>query len=235
MIRRPLPQRLLAVLLVPVLLGLAPGCGSDGDTETKGPCTYTEDGSQAAKKVSPPPSTPDPGNPTTLTIATSAGDIAVALDVEQAPCTVNSFVSLAEQGFYDDTPCHRLTTEGYYVLQCGDPLGTGQGGPGYTFADELVPNDPRIQPCGDAGGTPYCTYNAGLLAMANRGPGTNGSQFFLVYGASPFAPDYTVFGEFDASGLQVLKDIAKVGIGTTNGQAPGDGAPKEPVTITSVE
>lgn len=219
--------------LAPLLL-LAAACGDDskpsGDT-TAGACTYVEDGTTPAKEVDLPPSTPDADNPESLTITTSAGNIQVALEPEQAPCAVNSLVSLAKQGYFDDTTCHRLTTQGYYVLQCGDPTGTGSGGPGYTFADELVEDDPRLQPCGDG----YCTYNPGTVAMANAGPDTNGSQFFLVYGASQFAPDYTVLGTMDAAGLKVLKEIAAGGAAASNPARPGDGPPNQPVTITSVK
>lgn len=144
-------------------------------------------------------------------------------------------MSLAKQGYFDNTTCHRLTTQGYFVLQCGDPTGTGRGGPGYTFDDELVDNDPRLQPCGQEAGQDYCTYNAGIVAMANAGPNTNGSQFFLVYGNSKFPPSYTVLGNMGATGLKVVKQIAAKGVGTENGMGPGDGAPKEPVTITSVK
>ncbi|RNL80413.1 peptidylprolyl isomerase [Nocardioides marmorisolisilvae] len=170
-----------------------------------------------------------------MVITTNRGTIPITFEPDQAPCAVNSFVALATQGYFDNTSCHRLTTEGYYVLQCGDPLGTGQGGPGYSFKDELLDNDPRLQPCGNAGGQAYCTYGTGTVAMANRGPNTNGSQFFLVYGSSRFPPDFTVFGHLDASGLKVIKAIAAKGIGTPSGMGPGDGAPKEPVTITSVK
>jgi peptidyl-prolyl cis-trans isomerase B (cyclophilin B) len=189
----------------------------------------------AARKVHRPPSDPPKTNPDTLTITTSAGAIPVTLEPTQAPCAVNSLVSLADQGFFDNTTCHRLSTQGYFVLQCGDPTGTGRGGPGYRFADELVENDPRLQPCGTEAGQDYCTYNAGTVAMANSGPNTNGSQFFLVYGNSKFPPDYTVLGHMDAAGLAVVKAIAAKGIGTPNNIAPGDGTPKEPVTITSVK
>jgi peptidyl-prolyl cis-trans isomerase B (cyclophilin B) len=147
---------------------------------------------------------------------------------------VNSLVSLAKQGYFDRTPCHRLSTQGYFVLQCGDPTGTGRGGPGYSFADELVDNDPRLQPCGVEAGQDYCTYNAGTVAMANAGADTNGSQFFLVYGNSKFPPDYTVLGNMDAAGLKVVKEIAAAGVGTANGIGPGDGAPKDPVIIAAV-
>ncbi|MGO4258940.1 peptidylprolyl isomerase [Marmoricola sp. RAF53] len=229
--------RVLALVLLPLLV-LA-GCGSADDksstTADDGPCTYTKSG-DAARKVSMPPSTPDPKNPAELTISTSAGDIPVTLEPDTAPCAVNSFVSLADQGFFDDTRCHRLTTNGYYVLQCGDPTGTGSGGPGYVFANELVKNDERLQPCGTQGGQEFCTYNAGVVAMANAGgPASNGSQFFLVYGNSTFPPDYTVLGHMDAAGLKVVKEIGAAGIGQENGMGPGDGAPKNPVTITSVK
>ena len=228
--------RLAPLLLLPLLLTAA-ACGS-GDakdsTGTSAACHYPDSGSPAARKVERPPGNPPADEPDTLTISTSAGDVPVTLEAEQAPCAVNSFVSLAEQGFFDGTRCHRLTTQGYYVLQCGDPTGTGTGGPGYSFADELVPEDPRLQPCGQEAGQDYCTYNTGTVAMANAGPNTNGSQFFLVYGNSKFPPDYTVLGHLDAAGLKVVKAIAAQGIGTPNGMAPGDGSPKEPVTITSV-
>jgi peptidyl-prolyl cis-trans isomerase B (cyclophilin B) len=238
-VTRRLSGRLGLAVLVS-LLALATACGSSkdpGDTKASatGQCSYKNDGTTPEKKVDPPPSNPPAANPKTLTISTSAGDIPLTLEPEQAPCAVNSLVSLAAQGYFDNTRCHRLTTQGYYVLQCGDPTGTGSGGPGYAFADELVDNDPRLQPCGEEQGQAYCTYNAGTVAMANSGKDTNGSQFFLVYGNSKFPPDYTVLGHMDAAGLKVVNAIAKLGIGTPNGMGPGDGAPKEPVTITSVK
>jgi peptidyl-prolyl cis-trans isomerase B (cyclophilin B) len=232
--------RLTPLLLVPLLMAAA-GCGSgDGKDTTgtsSGKCSYPDSGAPSARKVDPPPGNPPADLPDTLTISTSAGNIQVALEAEQAPCAVNSFVSLAEQGYFDGTKCHRLTTQGYYVLQCGDPTGTGSGSPGYTFADELVPDDPRLQPCGEEAGQEYCTYNTGTVAMANAGQDTNGSQFFLVYGNSQFPPAYTVLGHMDAAGLKVVKDIAAQGIatGTDSAERPGDGAPKDPVTITTVK
>jgi peptidyl-prolyl cis-trans isomerase B (cyclophilin B) len=148
-------------------------------------------------------------------VATTAGDLAVTLDADRAPCTVNSFLSLAAQKYFDDTECHRLTTEGIFVLQCGDPTGTGSGGPGYSFADELDGSE---------------TYPAGTLAMANSGPDTNGSQFFVVYDDSSLPPDYTVFGQLDEKSTKTVADLAAKG--TDSGA--GDGAPKEKVTITEV-
>jgi peptidyl-prolyl cis-trans isomerase B (cyclophilin B) len=228
-------RRLLA--LAPLLL-LVAACGSSDDTgdttgTSKGQCSYHDSGVPAAKKAKLPPSDPPTDMPETLTLSTSAGDIRVALEPEQAPCAVNSLVSLADQGYFDDTRCHRLTTEGAFVLQCGDPSATGRGGPGYAFADELVDNDPRLQPCGTEQGQQYCTYNVGTVAMANAGPDTNGSQFFLVYGNSKFPPDYTVLGHMDAAGLKVVKDVAAKGLDPATG--PGDGAPKDTVTITGVK
>ncbi len=147
------------------------------------------------------------------TLALSIGDLKLTLDRTLAPCTVNSFVSLAKQGYFNDTKCHRLTTSGIQVLQCGDPSGQGSGGPGYSFKDEVFPE---------------LTYGRGLLAMANAGPDTNGSQFFIVYGdGKNLEPKYTVFGTVDAEGLKKVDEVAKAG--TDSGQ--GDGKPNTPVDI----
>ena len=172
--------------------------------------------SGAVRDVDVPPADPTVSGHPVATIATSAGDITVTLDAEKTACTTNSFASLASQQYFDDTQCHRLTTSGIYVLQCGDPSATGMGGPGYRFADETDGTE---------------TYPAGTVAMANTGqPVSNGSQFFLVYEDSMLPPSYTVFGQMDDAGLQVVKDIAAKG---GEGGIP-DGAPAEPVTITSV-
>ena len=148
----------------------------------------------------------------TATIATNCGTITVALDGKHAPHTVNSFVFLASKHYFDNTICHRLTTSGIYVLQCGDPTGSGTGGPGYQFRDENLKG---------------ASYPAGTVAMANAGPGTNGSQFFFVYADTQLPPNYTPFGRV-TSGLDILKAIAAKG-----SNPPGDGAPNQPVTITS--
>src|SRR4051794_20604893 len=100
-------------------------------------CDYPSDPQGAAKKVDPPPATPTVSGDVDVSIDTSVGTLDGTLDATKTPCTVNSFVSLAKQGFFDKTPCHRLTTTGIYVLQCGDPTGAGTGGPGYTIPDEL--------------------------------------------------------------------------------------------------
>ena len=217
----------LAALAVLALLLLS-GCGSsdsggdsaessgESDSSTAaGTCSYPADSQSAAKDVKAPAEEPEAKGTVDATVATSAGDLAVTLDADGAPCTVNSFLSLAAQKYFDDTDCHRLTTEGIFVLQCGDPTGTGSGGPGYSFADELDGSE---------------TYPAGTLAMANSGPDTNGSQFFVVYNDSSLPPDYTVFGQLDEASTKTVADLAAKG--TDSGA--GDGAPKEKVTITEV-
>ena len=219
-------RRLAPLVLIP-LLALLASCGSD-DTTTpqssgKAECTYTKDGREAAKKVDLPPGTPETKKPKTVLITTSRGIIKANLNADTAPCTVNSFLSLAKQGYFDDTKCHRLHVQDYFVLQCGDPTGTGQGGPGYAFDDELSGQE---------------AYTAGTLAMANGGPNTNGSQFFIVFKDSGFPPAYTVFGHLNAAGVKLVQGIAKEGIGepSNNPQlGPGDGTPKTPVVIESVK
>ncbi|GAA4353966.1 peptidylprolyl isomerase [Angustibacter luteus] len=153
------------------------------------------------------------------TVKTSAGDITMELYGDKAPQTVASFIFLSKDGFYDDTSCHRLTTSGIYVLQCGDPTGTGSGGPGYQYGIENAPKDGK--------------YPAGTLAMA-RGddPNTNGSQFFMVYKDTDLPTTtggYSIFGKV-TNGLDVLQTVAAAG--TADGSA--DGAPKTPVTIESI-
>ncbi|MFE5208211.1 peptidylprolyl isomerase [Streptomyces sp. NPDC056600] len=153
----------------------------------------------------------------TMTLDTTCGDIPVALDAAGAPHTVNSFKFLAGKGYFDHTKCHRLTTQGIYVLQCGDPTASGSGGPGYELKDENLKSDVLKKN----------TYPTGTVAMANAGPNTNGSQFFLVYKDSPLPPNYTPFGKLDAKGLAVLDKIAKAGEST----GAGDGAPNATVVI----
>jgi peptidyl-prolyl cis-trans isomerase B (cyclophilin B) len=143
-------------------------------------------------------------------------------------CTVNSFASLAQQGFFDKTQCHRFTaTSAMSVLQCGDPNNDGAGGPGYQFANEY-PTDQY--PPGDPNARRPVLYPRGTLAMANAGPDTNGSQFFIVYDDSQLPPEYTVFGTVDDAGLAIVDKIAKAGI-VGGGD---DGVPATTVTITSV-
>lgn len=154
----------------------------------------------------------------TFDLQTTCGDIALDLDAKNAPHTVNSFAFLAGKGYFDHTKCHRLTTSGIYVLQCGDPSGAGSGGPGYTIPDENL----------KAKSVAKGTYPAGTVAMANTGQAhTGGSQFFLVYQDSPLPPSYTPFGTITADGMKVLKKIAAAGDST----GAGDGAPNATVVI----
>jgi len=177
-------------------------------------CAYVPDGS--GTDVTPPADgAPAALAATDVSLELTQGAVTLALDAATAPCTVQSFVTLAGQGYFDGTTCHRLTTSGsLQVLQCGDPTGTGSGGPGYSFADETSDD---------------MTYTRGTVAMANAGPDTNGSQFFLVYGDSQLPPDYTVFGEI-TGGLEVLDAIAAAGVSGGG----SDGAPAEAVDIASV-
>lgn len=184
------------------------------ETVPEGSCAYVE-AAGGVRDVTPPPAEAEVSGQVSAVLQTSAGDIPMTLDADRTPCTVGSFVSLAEQGYYNDSPCHRLTTSGIFVLQCGDPSGTGRGGPGYNYADELDGSE---------------TYPAGTVAMANAGPNTNGSQFFLVYEDTPLPAKYTVFGTLDEAGLAVVREVAVAG---AEGGA-GDGAPATPVTITGV-
>jgi peptidyl-prolyl cis-trans isomerase B (cyclophilin B) len=159
-----------------------------------------------------------------VSMVTNQGHIGLLLANNESPCTVNSFASLAGQKFFDNTKCHRLTLS---ILQCGDPSADGTGGPGYKFADEY-PTDQY--PPGDPALREPVIYPKGTLAMANSGPNTNGSQFFLVYKDTPLPPAYTVFGKIQQDGLDTLDKIAKGGI--AGGGA--DGAPATEVTVTSI-
>ena len=183
---------------------------------------YTQAGTAAKNVGVPTYSAADAAKPYTATIHTNRGDIVFTALTTKAPYTTFSFEFLAQKSYFNNTPCHRLVTSGIYVLQCGDPSGSGSGGPGYQFQDENL---------NYFGTSATVTYKAGTVAMANAGPGTNGSQFFLVYKDSPLAPKFTPFGTI-TKGLDVLQAIAAQGSDNANGT--GDGKPKETVTITSV-
>jgi peptidyl-prolyl cis-trans isomerase B (cyclophilin B) len=224
MMRRPLATAAAVLILA---AGLA-GCGDDGDAATdpgqdipvadREPtgvaCEYESDPVGAAKEVEPPSDDAVVSGDVPVTFETSVGTFNATLDADATPCTVNSFVSLADQGYFDGTTCHRMTTAGIFVLQCGDPSASGAGGPGYSFADELTGDE---------------TYPAGTLAMANAGPNTNGSQFFIVYDDTSLPPSYTVFGTVDADTIALVTQVA------ADGTTPSsDGAPNTPVALESV-
>ncbi|MGI8994084.1 MAG: peptidylprolyl isomerase [Nocardioidaceae bacterium] len=236
--RRPATPRgtqvivaVVAVLCVVaiVVVGVAVGGGSD-DSNASGsvsqePLAPGECSDAPAPPAAPKsyPAAPDPSlaEDTTwvATLSTSCGDIEVELDGAKAPQTVASFLQLSEDGFYDDTPCHRLTTEGIFVLQCGDPTGSGSGGPGYGYGIENAPKDG--------------SYPTGTLAMArSNDPNSNGSQFFIVYKDTRLPVEgggYTIFGRV-TQGLDIVQSIADKGVGGGG----GDGSPAQPISILSV-
>jgi len=195
-------------------------------------CNYTA-ATSAAKKVSLPPTAPDYTASYQATLNTNLGKITVNLLNDKATCTVNSFVHLAQAGYFDNTQCHRLLTSGIFVLQCGDPYATaatklscsstskiGTGTPGYDFASENLKG---------------AKYPAGTVAMANSGSATtNGSQFFIVFkdSSSGLTASYTPFATV-SSGLGIVQNVAKDGYSCQYAQS-GGGAPKKKVIIDSV-
>ena len=228
-----------AALAVPTAATAAPPpTAAPRPAATAGPCAYTPLADQTYSTWTGLPQDPrhTPATGTQqVTLRTNHGDIPLVLDRALAPCTVQSFLFLTHQKYFDGTSCHRLTAYqtppfALSVLQCGDPLGTGWGDPGYSFTDELasaqaLPNWPGF-PDGSRK-----NYPRGTLAMANGGPDTNGSQFFLVYRDSRLRPDYTVFGHVSEAGMEVLDEIAAAGIDPGTEGTPEDGAPASPVRI----
>lgn len=196
----------------------ASGESSQATAGNPAECEYVANG-EASRKVELPPMT-DVAHTGTVefTVNTNEGPVPITMDRAAAPCTINSFASLAKQGFYDDTQCHRLSDAGLAMLQCGDPTGSGSGGPGYSFADELSDDT---------------AYPAGTVAMANAGEDTNGSQFFLVFRDSALPPNFTVFGHMDPEGVAVVERIAADGHDSSYGD--GTGRPNNPAKILTVK
>jgi peptidyl-prolyl cis-trans isomerase B (cyclophilin B) len=186
-------------------------------------CTYTPDesGNPSLKDVGTPPTpeaTPTQGT-STLLMSTTQGDLTLTLDRAAAPCAAASFTYLAQQQFFDGSACHREVNQPTFgVLQCGDPTGSGSGGPTYKYAEEV---------------TPETTYPRGTIAMAkSSAPASTGSQFFLCFVDTELPPEYTVVGTVDEAGLAVLDKVAAGGI---EGAGPeGDGPPAIPVTVTTL-
>ncbi|MFB7946142.1 peptidylprolyl isomerase [Kitasatospora phosalacinea] len=212
--RNALVAAALAVLVVAGVASAAAGAFDSDKKDDKAASAAPSPSASGKQWAAEPAMSIDTAAPYTATMDTSAGKVTFSLDAAKAPHTVNSFVFLAGQQFWDGTKCHRLTTEGIYVLQCGDPTGTGSGGPGYSFADENLTG---------------ATYPAGTVAMANSGANTNGSQFFLVYKDTQLPPNYTPFGKI-TGGLDVLQKIADAGVQGGG----GDGAPATAVNVTGI-
>jgi peptidyl-prolyl cis-trans isomerase B (cyclophilin B) len=154
-------------------------------------------------------------------MTTGQGVLTLTLNRSQAPCAASSFAYLASRKFFDNTICHREVNQPTFgVLQCGDPTGTGAGGPSYIYAEEVPPST---------------KYPRGTIAMANGGRSrSTGSQFFLCFTDTQLLPDYSVVGTVDKAGLAVLDKIAKVGNNGSFEPSPGGGAPKVPVNVTSI-
>ncbi|MEI8055764.1 MAG: peptidylprolyl isomerase [Actinomycetes bacterium] len=165
--------------------------------------------------ASAPTSTLDAGKTYTMTLDTNCGKVVIQLDQAGAPQTAASEVFLADQGYYNLADCFRLTTAGIFVVQCGSPTNDAQNGPGYTVPDENLPTNGTND------------YPAGTVAMANAGPGTAGSQFFIVYKDTTLPPSYTIWGKV-VSGLDVITKVANVGVQGGG----GDGKPAQPFIIT---
>jgi len=201
---------IVGIAALPVLAG----CGSSDSASTAADTTASAAAPASGGKTwaAAPAMSVDKNATYTAYMKTSKGDITIALDPKQAPKTVNNFVFLSKQGFYNGLTFHRVIPE--FMIQGGDPTGTGSGGPGYSFPDELP----------TAG-----QYKIGSVAMANAGPDTNGSQFFIVTGANGVSlpPSYSLFGQV-TQGQSVANAISNV---------PRDAAdkPNSPVTITSVK
>lgn len=194
------------------------GSADPSVTDMGDQCEYVKTGIAARQVNLPPTSGVAKTGKVAVTVTTSSGPIVITMDRAKAPCTVNSFVSLVAQKFYDNTECDRLTTGGTYLLECGDPTGTGTGGPGYHIPDEYTGTE---------------VFTAGTVALSNEGtPQSGGSRFFFVYADTDLPAVYTVFGTVDAAGLAVLKDIASGG--QDESTSPTDGKPNRPVLVTTI-
>lgn len=220
---------LIPVVSLGLALSLAPAVTAAPKEPTK-ICTST------TSKPHDPPSVLQPKTiakklPKTFTFVTNCGDIVVETVGDKAPKTLTALTTLASRGFFNLTLCHRLTTQGLYVLQCGDPTASGRSGPVFNRKSWTGIPDENL-PVGET-----MTYPAGTLAMANSGKDTNGSQFFFVYADSALNPYYTVWGRI-TSGLDILTEIAATGAAKQGKDGKyyynGDGFPIQNVEIRRV-
>lgn len=215
------------VSLVLVATFMSPVAHAAQRPTTVSGCAAVTAKSHAAMKVSEPMAV-NKSLPKTMTLVTNCGSIVISLLSKQAPLTVTKITALAKAKYFNASLCHRLTTDGLFVLQCGDPTASGSGSPtGWKgYKDENLPANKAAN------------YPAGTVAMANSGPGTNGSQFFLVYKDTQLPPNYTIWGKI-TSGLDFLLKLSEVGSYTVN-QSDGkayyasDGYPIQSVEIKSV-
>jgi len=215
-------QKVVKVIATSTLLTICaiyfPAIASAAPTKKPTPviCKPTTAKAHTVKNIIPP-EVKSPFKNRTFTFTTNCGEIVIQANGKSAPITVTALAALANGGFYNKTFCHRLVTDEIYVLQCGDPTGTGRGGPNFTYRDENLPQ--AVQ----------ANYPAGTVAMANSGADTNGSQFFIVYEDTSMDPDYTIWGRV-TKGLEIVKAIAKEGVadGSTNGM------PKRTIAIEKV-
>lgn len=167
----------------------------------------------ANKKMTKPEMIIDQNQTYQVTLHTTAGDITIALDVKNTPVTANNFVYLAQNNFYDNTIFHRVIDG--FMIQGGDPRGDGTGSPGYRFDDEPFTGE----------------YNRGTVAMANSGPNTNGSQFFIMHQDYPLPPNYVIFGQV-TTGMEVVDAIATAAV--ANSFSGERSRPVDPVSVTGV-
>ncbi len=224
MITRVVGRLLASALLVLVTSGCA---YTVNGTPVAGPkpavptteCEYTDARSEPEQK---PVARPDGAKvplkgEVVIEVDTPLGDLEFTLDAAAAPCSVHSFRHLVEQRFYHGNSCHRLVTEGIWIVQCGDPTTSGVGGPGYRYDDPTA----RV-----------AEHKRGMIGMANRATkGTNGSQFFILYKDSDFPPDYPMFGKV-TKGLDILEDVSKGGV--IPGYSKTDGKPVKELKFKTV-
>jgi peptidyl-prolyl cis-trans isomerase B (cyclophilin B) len=212
---------LALALVVSTSIISAPAQSAERPVSVPGCAKSTAKGHAPAKVKQPTVAAKSPAK--TLTLTTNCGPIVISLLGSKAPITVTSIAALANAGYYNKSLCHRLTTEGIFVLQCGDPTASGSGSPtGWKgYIDENLPK------------VGAKNYPAGTVAMANSGPKTNGSQFFLVYQDTQLGPDYTIWGKI-TKGLDLVQKIGAVGAYQMSGEqamyAP-DGFPIQMVEI----